>query len=133
MAPRRMVLDTDVASRIFRGQDLDSEKRQALATYTAVLTFVTVAEWAKWAHKRGWGSVQRKRIRDFAGRFALLHCEVPVMYEWGRLRAMAELDGRPAPANDCWIAACCTHNRLPLLTRNRKDFDPLTHHGLSLL
>jgi predicted nucleic acid-binding protein len=86
MAPRRMVLDTDVASRIFRGQDLDSEKRQALATYTAVLTFVTVAEWAKWAHKRGWGS-----------------------------------------------AACCTHNRLPLLTRNRKDFDPLTHHGLSLL
>jgi predicted nucleic acid-binding protein len=128
-----MVLDADVASRIFRGQDLDSEERQALATYTPVLTLVTIAEWAKWAHKRGWGSVQRKRIRDFVGRFALLHCEVPVMYERGRLRAMAELDGRPVPANDCWIAACCMHNRLPLLTRNRKDFDPLTHHGLSLL
>jgi predicted nucleic acid-binding protein len=55
------------------------------------------------------------------------------MYEWGRLRAMTEVDGRPVPANHCWIAACCTPNQLPLLTRNRKDFDPLAAHGLTLL
>jgi len=80
-----MVLDTDVAGRIFRGQDLEPEERQALTTHIPVLTFVTVAEWAKWAHKRNWGTAQRDRIRTFAGRFTLLHCLVPVMYEWGRL------------------------------------------------
>jgi len=133
MPAPRMVLDTDVASRIFRSQDLEANEWQALTSHTPVLTFVTIAEWAKWAHKRNWDTAQRTRIRTFAGRFALLHCEVPVMHEWGRLRAMAELDGHPVPANDCWIAACCTHNRLPLLTRNRKDFDPLTAHGLVLI
>jgi predicted nucleic acid-binding protein len=128
-----VVLDTDVASRLFRGQDLEPGDRQVLRTHVPVLTFVTIAEWAKWAHKRNWGSGQRDRIRSFAGRFTLLHCLVPVMYEWGRLRAMAEVDGHPVPANDCWIAACCTHNQLPLLTRNHKDFDPLIAHGLWLL
>jgi predicted nucleic acid-binding protein len=133
MAQPRVVLDTDIASRLFRGQDLEADERQALTTHIPVLTFVTIAEWAKWAHKRNWGTGQRDRIRSFAGRFALLHCLVPVMYEWGRLRAMAEVDGHPVPANDCWIAACCTHNQLPMLTRNRKDFDPLAAHGLTLL
>jgi predicted nucleic acid-binding protein len=50
------VLDTDVASRIFRGQPLDADEREALTTDTPVLSFVTIAEWAKWAHKRNWGA-----------------------------------------------------------------------------
>jgi predicted nucleic acid-binding protein len=130
MPPRRVVLNTDVASWMFRGEPLEPNEREALTKYTPVLTFVTVAEWSKWAHKRQWGFGQQTRIRDFASKFALLYCEVPVMYEWGRLRAMSEHDGHPVPANDCWIAACCTHNQLPLLTRNRKDFDPLAAHCL---
>jgi predicted nucleic acid-binding protein len=32
-----------------------------------------------------------------------------------------------------WVAACCTANRMPLLTRNRKDFEPMEDYGLILL
>jgi predicted nucleic acid-binding protein len=33
----------------------------------------------------------------------------------------------------CWIAACCVTHDLPLLTRNRKHFEPLEPLGLDLL
>jgi hypothetical protein len=39
----------------------------------------------------------------------------------------------PATMTRPEVAACCTANRVPLLTRNRKDFEPLEDHGLTLL
>jgi predicted nucleic acid-binding protein len=41
--------------------------------------------------------------------------------------------GRILGDNDCWIAACCVSHDLPLLTRNRKHFEPLEPLGLDLL
>lgn len=53
---------------------------------------------------------------------------------WGTIRARAAARGRPRPANDTWIAACCLANRLPLATFNVKDFiDFAQHEGLILL
>lgn len=53
--------------------------------------------------------------------------------EWGKLSGLAQRNGHPVPVNDCWVAACCTAHRYPLLTRNRKDFEPLEDYGLILL
>jgi hypothetical protein len=41
---------------------------------------------------------------------------------WGRISADATRRGRPRPANDSWIAACCLARELPLATLNVKDF-----------
>jgi predicted nucleic acid-binding protein len=42
--------------------------------------------------------------------------------------------GRPRPANDSWIAACCLAHRFPLATFNVKDFEDFTEHdGLQLV
>ena len=52
-----------------------------------------------------------------------------------RLRlAYAQLRGRPGPANDSWIAACCLVRGLPLATFNNKDYaDFAEHEGLELV
>jgi predicted nucleic acid-binding protein len=56
-----------------------------------------------------------------------------VAVEYGRLRAATEALGRPVPSNDLWIGASAMANGLPLITLNRRHFEPLTLHGLQLL
>lgn len=47
---------------------------------------------------------------------------------WGRISAEARRRGRPRPANDSWIAACCLARDFPLATFNVKDFDDFAEH-----
>jgi predicted nucleic acid-binding protein len=49
------------------------------------------------------------------------------------LELQAGARGQVVPADDCWIAACCVVHALPLLSRNRKHFEPLEAYGLELL
>jgi hypothetical protein len=63
----------------------------------------------------------------------LVHLGWPPALEYGRLRAASEALGRPVAGNDLWIAASATANGLPLVTLNRRHFEPLTLHGLRLL
>ncbi len=51
----------------------------------------------------------------------------------GRLRAATESLGRPIDDNDLWIAATAVANGLPIATFNRRYFEPLAVHGLTLL
>lgn len=52
----------------------------------------------------------------------------------GEVQARAHRRGRPAPANDSWVAASCLAYDLPLATFNRKDYeDAAEHEGLQLL
>lgn len=57
--------------------------------------------------------------------------ETPEAY--GLLRGEAGAAGVTLGPNDCWIAACCVSHGRPLLTRNRKHFEPLEPLGLVLL
>jgi len=65
--------------------------------------------------------------------FGLIEFGRTVAVEYGRLRATTEALGRPVPGNDLWIAASATANGLPLVTLNRRHFEPLTLHVLRLL
>ena len=47
----------------------------------------------------------------------------------GRTEAL----GRPVADNDLWIAAIATANGFPIVTLNRRHFEPLTLYGLRLL
>jgi predicted nucleic acid-binding protein len=47
--------------------------------------------------------------------------------------AATEALGRPVPSNDLWSAASASAAGLPLVTLNRRHFEPLTLHGLRLL
>ena len=128
-----VVLDTDVASGILRGR-LSEDLRGQLVGSTLAITFVTLGELTRWSLVRQWGPTRRSGFETFLSRMAPLPYSSKVARRLGELQAHAQLRGRPRPANDTWIAACCLVRDLPLATLNHKDFDDFAEReGLRLI
>ena len=130
---RPVVVDTDVASLIWKGQ-LPHPLAAMLAGTPICLTFVTVGELAKWARVRDWGARRRDDLDRWLRQVPVLPYGDEVAWTWGRIAGDAHRQGRPRPANDMWIAACCLRIGLPLATLNHRDFaDFAERDGLRLL
>jgi hypothetical protein len=128
-----VVLDTDVCSALLRGR-LADPLRSRLVGHTPAVTFVTVGELTKWTHIRSWGPARRDTLAGFLGQMVVLPYSVAVAETWGALQARAQRRGRPRPANDTWITACCLVRRHPLATLNLKDFADFAHYdGLQIV
>jgi predicted nucleic acid-binding protein len=128
-----VVLDTDVASTILRRRTPDALASQ-LAGQIPAITFITVGELTKWTLVRHWEPRNTATMRTFLTSLVVLPYDQRVAARWGELQAYAQLRGRPRPANDTWIAACCLVRELPLATLNIKDFaDFAEHEGLELV
>lgn len=65
--------------------------------------------------------VERLLSTRFYGR--VLPFDLDAGREHGRLVAARELAGRPMPGNDAQIAGICLAQRVPLATRNTRDFE----------
>jgi predicted nucleic acid-binding protein len=102
-----------------------------LAGHVAAVTFVTVGELTKWTLIRHRGPRKLAAMQEFLAALLVLPYDQRVAARWGELQARAQLRGRPRPANDNWIAACCLVRELPLATCNAKDF--AEHENLELL
>jgi toxin FitB len=125
-----VVLDTDVASSLLRKRLPEAIARQLMGCTPAV-TFVTIGELTKWTLVRHWGPRSLASMREFLSRMVVLPYDQRVAARGGELQAYAQLRGRPRPANDTWVAACCLVRELPLATFNLKDFfDFAEHEGL---
>lgn len=130
---RYVVLDTDVASRSIRRR-LDGPLATKLTGTAWCVTFVAVGELWQWASIRSWGPRTREGLQRWLDRVLVLDSDDTVSRIWGRISADARNSGRPRPANDSWIAACCLAHELPLATLNTKDFTDFTEHeGLTLV
>lgn len=128
-----VVVDTDVASALLRRRTPDDLARR-LAGQTIAITFVTVGELTKWTLVRRWGPRNVETMRAFLAALVVLPYDHRVSARWGEIQAYAQLRGRPRPANDSWVAACCLIRQLPLATFNLKDFaDFVEHEGLELV
>jgi toxin FitB len=128
-----IVVDTDVASAILKGQLPDS-LAHPLSGQQLATTFVTVGELTQWTYLHRWGTRRRAGLRAFFASLVVLPCGFHAATVWGELQAHARLRGRPRPINDTWIAACCLARELPLATLNTKDYaDFAEHEGLELI
>ena len=128
-----VAIDTDVASVSLRGR-LPAEARRHLAGKSICLTFVTVGELSKWMALRNWGASRRRSLLAWQHGKVVLPYDEAVAGIWGELQARAQRRGRPRPANDTWVAACCLVDDLPLATFNLKDFEDFaTYDGLRLI
>jgi hypothetical protein len=86
----------------------------------------------------GWTARRTVALEQYYQRtFAVLPTRsqhlIPVARTCGALRPDAEQRGITVPSNDAWVAACCVTFGYPLLTLDRKHFEPLTVSGLRLL
>jgi len=128
-----VVLDTDVASRAIKGK-LGDPMAARVTGMAWCVTFVTVGELWQWATTRSWGSRTREDLERWLGRVVVLNSDDATSRIWGRISAKARRRGRPRPANDSWIAACCLAHQFPLATFNAKDFEDFAEHdGLRLV
>jgi predicted nucleic acid-binding protein len=128
-----VVLDTDVASALLRRRAPDTLDRR-LAGHVPAITFVTLGELTKWTLVRHWGPRSLGAMRTFLAGLVVLPYDQRVAIRWGEIQAYAQLRGRPRPANDTWIAACCLVRELPLATFNIKDVANYEQHeGLELI
>jgi predicted nucleic acid-binding protein len=128
-----VVVDTDVASALLRRRTPDGLARN-LASHTIGITFVTYGELTKWTLVRRWGPRSVDTMRTFLAALVVLPYDQRVAARWGEIQAYAQLRGRPRPANDSWIAACCLVRELPLATFNIRDYaDFAEHEGLKLV
>ncbi len=128
-----VVLDTDVASRIFK-RDLPNVIAGRLVGYRPVISFVTLAELTQWVELRSWGNQRRERLERWLQPIPILPATSQVSRKWGEISAYARRRGRPRPQNDSWVAACCLVYETPLATLNVRDYsDFAEHEGLILL
>ena len=128
-----VVLDTDVASRIIKGQ-LDGPLAAKLTGVAWCVTFGTIGELWQWATMQSWGRRSREELEQWLDRVVALDSDEATSRAWGRISAEARRRGRARPANDTWIAACCLAHGLPLATLNLKEFtDFAEYEGLSLV
>jgi predicted nucleic acid-binding protein len=114
-----VVLDTDAASRLFERR-LPASTLQRLVGRTLMITFVTIAEAVYGSRSRRWGARRTTALEQYYQRTR------------GALRADAEQRGITVPSNDGWVASYCITFGYPLLTLNRKHFEPLAVSGLRL-
>jgi predicted nucleic acid-binding protein len=128
-----LVVDTDVASAILKRR-VPPRLAARLAGQTICVTFVTVGELVKWTEVRSWGPRKLGDLAAWFDRVVVLPYDDAVATTWGKLQARAQRRGRPRPANDTWVAACCLVDELPLATFNTKDYaDFAVHDELHLL
>ncbi len=125
----RILLDTNVLSELIRAQPepkVVAFVRAQTDPYVSVVTLHELtygaerAPAARRAKLTAWIASIRAR---FAGR--ILTITEDVATEAGRLRALAEAQGRPTEAIDALIAASALSRAAAVATRNTSDFAPL--------
>jgi predicted nucleic acid-binding protein len=118
----RIVLDTDVVSRLLRGS-LTNDVAERLTGAVLLVTFVTVGELFRGAAHARWGPRRIATLTSWLKEVPAIPGDPIVARRWGELTGLALRAGRPLPANDAWIAACCLVHDLALATYNRRDFE----------
>lgn len=126
----RIVLDTDVASRLLRGT-LDAELSTRLADAVLLVTFVTVGELVRGAVHAGWGARRVGVLDDWLAATPVVRGGPAVARRWGEITGAGLRAGRPLPANDAWVAACCLVHGLALATGNVRHY--VSVQGLELV
>ena len=117
-----ILIDTDIASFIFKGSDYTDPYLPLLSGQELALSFMTVAELFQWAILRQWGDRRLAQLEQYLSNYLIIPVDQPLCREWARIRANRQSVGRPISPQDAWIAATALRHDLPFVTHNNKDF-----------
>ncbi len=119
----RLLLDTDVASYLFKNSPRAKFFRPLLKGTQPALAFVSVAELFKCTLKRGWGRPKIEQLESALHRYVVIPYDRDLAWAWARIVANCEDAGRPIGPSDAWVAAAAVRHDVPLLTNNLKHYE----------
>jgi tRNA(fMet)-specific endonuclease VapC len=117
-----VIVDTDVASFLFKGDSRAQLYSQHLQGKTLALSFMTVAELYQWAFMRNWNALNLARLEERMQAYVIVPYDAELCRQWAKVCVERQRLGRPISAQDAWIAATAIRHNCPLVTHNRDDF-----------
>ena len=133
MSAEPLVVDTDVASLLRSGR-LPAHLYRIARDHFLLITPITLGEALKGAYKAGWS---RGRLFDlliyYERVFSLLMWDSAIPTAYGMIAGLNLRRGITVGDNDIWISAWCLAHQIPLMSMNRRHFEPLRRFGLELV
>ena len=110
------LLDTNIVIALLRG---DAMVVSNLDRATEVcIPAIVLGELYFGAAKSGRSTENAAKLDEFAAGRTIIHCDINVAREYGRLKHCLKQEGTPLPENDIWIAAAATYHGMTLVTRD---------------
>jgi len=119
---KRLVVDTDVVSYIFKWHTSAPRFVEILADNEVILSFVTLAEMRLGALKARWGIRKRNLLERYLSRFAICYPDDHVCSIWAEVKDESNRKGHAISSQDAWVAATAIYLDAPLVTNNAMDF-----------
>jgi tRNA(fMet)-specific endonuclease VapC len=120
-----VVVDTCVASFIFKEDTRAELYRPHLHGNLLVISFMTLAELYSWPLEANWGEAKRDRLEAYLRGYVVYPSNRALCREWAEATNEAQRNGGPIYDSDAWIAATALLNDIPLVTHNRRHFEVL--------
>ncbi|MBS1790575.1 MAG: type II toxin-antitoxin system VapC family toxin [Acidobacteria bacterium] len=119
-----VIVDTDVASYLFKEDSRAEMYEPHLAGAIASISFMTLAELEQWAILRKWGARRHAELMRFIkSRFIIIDSTAALCRQWAEVRGNVTRIGRHIETADAWVAATALLYGVPLITHNATDFE----------
>lgn len=126
-----LVVDTDVASFIFKRDTRAALYVPHLSGHMLVLSFQTLAELELWSLAAGWGARRKQELAQYLRRYIVEDSSPLLCRRWAEVQDSARRRGRPIAAADAWLAATALLLGVPVVTHNEAHFSAVP--GLSVI
>ena len=122
-ATARLVVDTDVASFVFRWHpEFAPRYADVLRGGELVISFMTMAEMRQGALDANWGPHKCAVLEAYLADFSVLPSDNLLCSTWAAVRNESTQKGCPISSADAWIASTALGLSAPLVTNNPKDY-----------
>jgi predicted nucleic acid-binding protein len=123
IATARLVVDTDVASFIFKWHPEFAPRYVGMMRGSElVISFMTMAEMRQGALDAKWGPHKCDVLEAYLADFEVLHSSGVLCSVWAAVRNESMRKGHQMSSADAWIAATALTLYAPLVTNNPKDY-----------
>lgn len=122
-ATARLVVDTDVASFIFKWHpEFAPRYLSIIRGFPLFISFMTVAEMRQGALGANWGPQKQNLLDAYLADFSVQDSNGLLCARWAGLRDESVRKGRPISVADAWIASSAIVLNAPLVTNNPSDY-----------
>ena len=126
-----LLVDTNIVSYAFKGDDRILLYSEILRGQQLAISFMTAAELFQWTAVRSWGKKRIGQLEVALRNYVHLSSDMEICRLWGQVRVQCRAAGRQISPQDAWIGATGLRYELPLVTHDPDDFKAI--EGLTVL